>query len=250
MNNVFDKRNSRHIIDNGKRYEFYVDIIGIKKNDKIIPLRIKKPNLVALYLNIADSSYKKASILYDDKIYPKISNSKDNIISDNAFPEGMVLDLIENIVISIIFSYLSVESFINGLIKSDYVDERKIKGHMKKVDSYWIQKHERIEVKIKNIICKEYKIQIDFNTNQIWQNFCKLKKFRDELTHVKREIIIEGKSTQLDFLQNLVGDVLKVDIIESAKNLVELFSKQIKKHPNLPYEFCNDPIDYKDLISN
>ena len=247
-----DKRNDRHFVKDENFYRFETDLLHYKKNNITAPVMINKPNMVAIYLSIADKAFANASHIYNNTIIPNLqydsSNKKYAINIANTDDE--VLNLFEQIFISLIFSYTAVEAFINTLIPSNFTSIQNVDGEEKIVDANWIQRFLPLEDKIKKTI--PIALNINFNANKFkaWSNFAILKKHRDSLIHLKKELIIDNKSSQLNFVQFLVGDILTKDIIESARALIKHISKKIGNHPSIPYEFCSESIELKDVINH
>ncbi|MDP2303309.1 MAG: hypothetical protein Q8N03_12890 [Ignavibacteria bacterium] len=244
-----EKRNDRHFVKDKKLNRFETDFLHYKKDNITAPVMINKPNIVAIYLSIADKAFAEASHIYNNTIIPNLQyDSSKNIYTLNITnADDEVLNLFEQIFISLIFSYTAVEAFINSLIPPDFTISKKIKGKDKVYDCDEIQRHLSLEDKIKKVIPNALKIKLELETT--WQSFYILKTHRDSLIHLKKETFKDLKSTQLDFIQSLVGDILTKDIIESARTLINHISKKIGNHPSIPYEFCSDPIELKNLLN-
>lgn len=249
-----DKRNYRHFKNGERFYRIGTELASYEKDSNKDLIYVNKPNLVAVYLNIADKASQEAKELYNEKIISNLEfDSKSNefkIIDSN--PDSIIFDFFEKIFIAIIFSFTAIEAFINSLIPGDSYIEVKIKGELKKINNKYIQKNISFEEKIKYIIPQIFKIELITNKLPFWRNLTNLKKYRNELIHLKKEENIKTsagnlKSSQLEFLIRIIESCIKEDIIESARELIKFLSKKIGNNPEIPYEFYDAPFDINEL---
>ncbi len=248
--NNFDKRSDRHFKKGDKYYRFVTELFHYKFKNNDAPFNFFKPNMVAIYLSVSDKALQNAVHILNDFLIPNIQYEKvDNSYKLNSVvKEDVVFDFIESIVISVSFAYTAVEAFINSLIPSDFIFPYKDNGILKNVDCFYIQRNIPIDIKIKKVIPKALQVNFHANSFKLWRKFTDLKKYRDELIHLKKDVIINDKSTQLNFIQFLVNDVINENIISSARKLIEYISKKIHNNPTIPYEFCSEPIELSEIL--
>jgi len=243
MDYCCDKRNDRHFKINGKHYRIMTDLLTYndKTNEGVI--LVNKPNLTALYLNISDKAISEAKTIFNEIIIPNLSfNNKEGVFVVNLDSgDSIVFDLLESVLVSVIFAYTAVEAFVNSIIPLDYKEQRQIKGEIKIVDLRFIQRNINMDEKIKKILPKIFNYTFSGKkVDRFWTRFSELEKFRDELIHLKREELIGNRSTQLGFLMYNVSNCIKEDIIESARELIGFISDKIGDHTSIPYEFNNE----------
>lgn len=251
---LFDQRRERHSEMNGKQYakefEFYI------RNDKngSLPVMVELPNIIALFLNISDKSLKNARLIFNDKLESNIK-----YVGVNEYNEGnyykygiennscLVFDLLEETFISAVFAYSAVEATINNLIPNGFALIKIDRGRKVIDDKEYIEKYYKLSTKIKEIIPKVYGLKIDFDKLDFWEPFKKLEYFRNEIVHYKSEEMLGNESNQIGFLTDFIINLLKRDIIESARKLITFLTQNIKFLPGLPHEFCSEPININVL---
>jgi len=223
------------------------------ENNIEAPFMINKPNMVSMYLSIADKSHKTASDLYESKIKPNLKYKESNKTYFLDLPDRIPItfDLLEAIISAIIFAYTAVEGFINSVIPLDYIEVNEREG---KFNCEWIQRNVNLLEKIKRIIPQAYKFSFNANEVKPWSNFTNLEKYRDSLLHLKSEKLNYNTetgiaSTQLNFIQEFVGACMKENIVESAREIISLIASKIGDHPSIPFEFLEKPMDYDNLTN-
>lgn len=244
-----DKRLNRLVKKDDKLFQVYTDLFTYELNGKIGEVLIPKPNLTAIYLGIGDKALENATKIYIDELESNFKYNEKSKIFTIALnnQERSVFDFFENIFISTVFYFMAVEAFVNSLIPADLRLTVVKNGELKVLNYEQIQRDIKLEEKIKKILPKAYKYEFHSNSFPSWRSFTDLKKFRDELVHLKKEIFSEGKSSQLKFIMEMIGRCIQEDILESARALIRDISKKVGNHPALPFEFCNQPIDINQL---
>ena len=146
-----------------------------------------------------------------------------------------------------IFSFSAVEASVNNLIPNSYYEIKK-DGNRKVIDDKeYIEKKYKLTDKIKFVIPNIYKLDFKIGDLSFWESFTKLEIYKNEIIHFKSDEMKNFESKQLEMLTELIFNVIKSDIIESARNLITYLVSQIELLPGLPYEFNKEPIDYEIL---
>lgn len=244
-----DKRNDRYFEKDGKLSKMQTDLFTYVLGEKKGLVFISKPNMIAIYLNIADKAIMNAKEIYETKLIPNlVFNDKRNefeISMDKV--DTVVFDFIEKIIEALVFYYTSVEAFTNSLIPADFKFKAIVNGEVKDVECEWVQKNLKLEEKIKKIIPEIWAFSLDANNLPYWKDFTDIEKFRNELIHLKKEKINNDKSEQLMFLMELIGRAIDKNLLDAPRKLISFISSKVGNHPSLPYEFCNQSFDYKEL---
>lgn len=253
MNKYYDDRNARLIWHNDKYLVPGMGLFKFSGKEFEGPLMTLAPNMIALYLSIADKSYKMAKELYDTNILPNIKNATDTktYYIDSSASIQITLDFIEGLISAVVFSFTAVEGFVNSIIPLNFLFEYKDKGL---VDCDWLQRNLCLEEKIKKVIPKAYSFKFHAKDVNNWERFITHKKYRDSLIHLKGDKLSLNEnnqisSKQLDFIQNLVGDLITTDVVESAREIISYISLKIGDHPSIPIEFSNKAVTYPVLIN-
>lgn len=122
-------------------------------------------------------------------------------------------DYIEAVQEAIVFSYTSVEAFVNLCIPEDYEYKiEKSKGRFELYDSYAIQRNINLKDKIKNIVCKIYKLD-NIITEKFWDDLWKLEQSRNDIIHLKNK---DYKTMIQKYLNPKIFDYIK-----SANQLIK-----------------------------
>lgn len=118
MKDKFDKRNYLHFEKDKKHYRFYTDLFTYSYGENEGPVNINKPNVVALYLDLADKAFDRAKEMYNKSIIPNLKFDQKNELFeiDLNNSDKIAFDFIENIIEATILYYTSIEAFVNSLI--------------------------------------------------------------------------------------------------------------------------------------
>jgi len=239
-----DKRLYQMVKINDVPHRLGFSIFGYSYGGKTAPVVIPQPNLITLYLSISDKAYTKARDLFDNTIEPSLNYhaDSDQFIIDNDRSFELIFDLLEEIITSITFAYSSLEAFANSLIPHNYRKEEKVKRGKIIIDCEFIQRKYDLKKKLKKIIPSVYNFNFEISHSKTWQDFHKIKHFRDELTHLKQEQYIKTDSGQYaskqsDFLQSIIGPFLRDNIIACVREIIQVFVHEIFEHEAFPQEF-------------
>lgn len=153
-----------------------VDAVKINKKE----ITYFTPNNVAILLSISNKSCKEAKSLYHNYF------KHDNKIFDDDVPERSIklVDYIELIQSSIVFSYTALETFINLSIPDDYVFENQnnkgiVEHYNKEAIERWLDLKKKL-----NILKDVY--QTKKLENQKWWTYFKLlEQYRNSIIHQK-----------------------------------------------------------------
>ena len=96
----------------------------------------------------------------------------------------------ENFMITIIFSFLAVEAYVNAMITLD--QNQLFQFKKKNMRVYEIERSLSTDEKIKYILPQITKINIQYDS-QVWQNFLILKQVRDSIVHLKYKDLFSNK---------------------------------------------------------
>jgi hypothetical protein len=247
----FDRRKEREYKSNGeyrtKGFIFY----DRKEERGEAPVRVELPNIIALYLSISDKSLNKVKSIFKDKLESNIKYR--NVFDEESYFEygiensnSLVFDLLEEMFVSVVFAYTAVEATVNNLIPNYYSIIKDEKGRKVIDDKEYIEKHYSLINKIK-LLHEIYKFELDLNKLEFWSSFTELEEYRNELIHYKSDEIKDAGSLQIGFLTDVILNLLRKDIIESARKLIKFLSQKISLVPGLPYEFSKEPIDEDKL---
>ena len=251
-----DLRTETPFSDGDKIFTILLELYKNEQDGNVGAIIIRKPNLVSLYLNIADKSYKNAIKLHDEVLWPNLKYIPDlNIFRFEPLEKmnAFAYDLIEETISTIIFAYMAIEAFVNSLIPSNYKEQRNIKNETIIVDRDFVQKNNSLKDKIKLVVPKIYGFKLNTSEIQSWSKFVKLLGIRHEITHLKAEKLnkkSDGKyySNQLNILTDLIYEVLKNSIHDSARDIIKYFIDKIDKIPMCPLEYLKNVPSIKDLI--
>ena len=213
-NDIRDERSIKlHSKNNDKIYFFSKGKEAKYLDKKIIYFT---PNNISLSLNLMKKSYKRSKKLL--KILLSKSDSK--IIQLVEEDKETLYDYFEEITTSIIFSYISIEAFVNAAIPEDFIYE---KINEKKVKELWnkesIERWLSTSQKVSEILPTILKTN-EIKKEDFWIRFKELEKIRNEIVHQKT--IEDG--TLLD--SELYNKLLSPDIfrkISSSLSVIKFF---------------------------
>ena len=224
-NDIRDERSIKlHSKNNDKIYFFSKGKEAKYLDKKIIYFT---PNNISLSLNLMKKSYKRSKKLL--KILLSKSDSK--IIQLVEEDKETLYDYFEEITTSIIFSYISIEAFVNAAIPEDFmyekINEKKVKESWNKENiERWLSTSEKVSDILPRILKTNEIKKEDF-----WVRFKELEKIRNEIVHQKT--IEDG--TLLD--SELYNKLLSPDIfrkISSSLSVIKFFYNYDNAHPYFP----------------
>lgn len=208
---LFDTRfESPYIsIENGSQEVVFQRIDKIVLNDCI--RSYLSINHVSININTLNNSINRAQSMYELLLANTKSESDfhDDVYNRDALVERskIICDYVEAIQEAIVFSYTSLESFVNMSIPNDYVYIKRAKhGVEEHFNCEGIQKYLPLKEKLKNIMCDIYKIE-NLTQEPFWQDYCKLEELRNSIIHLKKD---ETKS--------LISELLKRKTFETANS--------------------------------
>lgn len=189
------KKPSIYCIQVGRKDLYAVNKLRYKKNIFILP----EGNPVTFYYSIAYDilpQTDEARIVLIDSLKGEESKYRwrTSVAFSYVFKVGAS---------GVIFSFLALEAFMNQCLP----DYAKIECNKKLVDKNTIQRYSRFEDKLRIIIPKVE--QRDFITDhpRKVEVIMKLKKLRDELTHLK-----ENRKDALAAYDNIYNEILNMDL--------------------------------------
>jgi len=215
----------------------------------IAPLKVTVPNIPAMYLNISDRSLKSAQNIFRKKLEPFISFNIDENYYEFSIENGdnIFFNVLEDLFISIVFTYAAVESIVNNLIPNNYFEKTTENSKEITIGKSWIEKNVKLTEKIKIYLPKIHSVKINVNDLKYWNSFKSLEYFRNELVHFKSEEYINDTLKCGPFLSKLFFEQSKNDIIESGRKVIHMLTTIIPDLQGLPHEFHEE---YYDLNKN
>jgi hypothetical protein len=255
-----DKRREIFIID-GDYCQTSITIYEENVNNIKIPMHALKFNLVALLLNVSDSSLEQAQTIYRDLESSRI------LIEDRGekpfyeYPKDKhcnFIDFTEKYFTSIVFAYSAVEAYVNSLIKKD-IELPNRKEELESLTINDIEQRIGLKEKIKEIIPFSRNITINTDEMPFWSDFCDLIKYRNEIAHPKSEKltvvlnknrdITQVKSSQIKVLNELYHDARNKDIVRSARKVIGFLASKTDYPEVTPLEFRNyEPANLMDYV--
>lgn len=225
---IFDTRINKPIcikkiegdIEVGSMVYQELDQISFKKNS----LLYFPPNNVAILLSISKRFLNEAKSIFESKMDPnKFNHSLDNAKGDRKRylmeKSKIVCDFIENIQISIVFSYTALEAFCNLSIPDDYEykTEIKNKGTTEVYDKKAIERWIPLKEKLCKILPEIYKTK-KLENQKFWGYYVILEKYRNDIIHQKS---IE----RTEFYKNYFRKDL-FNVCQSGEEIIKFFYEQ------------------------
>ncbi|MGV8017915.1 MAG: hypothetical protein AB2L26_06980 [Ignavibacteria bacterium] len=199
-------------------------------------------------------SFDKANDIFLNILFKNISDNGDRfeIISDEGIKA--IYEMFESTIISVVFSFLSIEILVNNLIPNNCIFLQKDKGKNKILV---LRKHEiefRFDIifKIKNLIPRIYNCDLNLGKEQFWEDFLRLKKYRDELVHLKSQKISlnDNKSELTIKIIEMFENLINKEVIKSSKTLIRHLRDKIGVVPGFPKEYIGDTLQYEEYINH
>ncbi len=150
------------------------------------------PDASALALDISMLSTEKAIRFKEMIKYKNIISSFGEGISVTEETTPYLYDYFENFMITVIFSFLAVEAYVNAMITLD--QNQLFEFKKKKMRVYEIERALSTDEKIKYILPQITNKNIQYDS-QVWQNFLILKQVRDSIVHLKYKDLFSSEDT-------------------------------------------------------
>ena len=228
---IFDIRANKPIcfksikngVEEGSMVYQELDQIHFKNNN----LLYFPPNNVAILLSISKRFLNEAKKIFENKIDSnKINHSLDNVEGnrkEHLIEKSKILyDFIEDIQISIVFSYTALEAFCNLSIPDNY--EYKIKNNRKGTievyDKRAIERWIPLREKLSQILPEIYQTK-RIKKQKFWNYYIKLEKYRNDIIHQKT-------IKRTEFYKNYFRKDI-FDVCQSAENIIKFFYEQHAK---------------------
>lgn len=200
---------------------------GLEAKNGKVKILFNEPNNISLALSIMKKSFKKSYSLYTKLDLLQGSGTKD--IKEKNKP--ILYDYFEEIITSLTFAYIAIESFSNAAIPENYcheiINEKGIKEIWPKES---IERWMTTSDKVSEILPKIFKSS-NIKNEPYWSHFKELEKLRNGIIHQRT---IE-KGTKLD--SEIYKILISYDIfskIKSAISVIEFFYKLDNAHPFFP----------------
>ena len=191
------------------------------------------PNNVGVLLSITNKSLVTAKTIFEKQIDPnkhnhslkKAEGDRKNLMIKKSI---IIYDFIEIIQTCIVFSYTSIEAFVNLSIPDDYKYEQKLenKGILETYDKTAIERWVPLKQKLGKILVDIYDTE-DITKKPLWTYFQKLEQYRHDIIHQK-------SIDRVEFYKNYFNkDIFKV--CACAEEIIDFFYKQhAKKNASNP----------------
>lgn len=187
---------SGHIVEKGARIKL-VSVIDLAKKKK---LTIPVPDLTALYVDSSAKAWEEFSVL---KQKYKITSSLRKEVS---FPtDESAIDAIENIAISVITAYSSIEAFCNSSIPDDheYWHLKRSKHIFEKSDKKEIERYFSTAHKLNQVLPSIFRVDPPKGKSPVWVSYKALKESRDALIHAKSDETRSGNTSKINLWEKL-----------------------------------------------
>jgi len=193
-----------------------------------------QPNDVSLYSHISKSFLEKGKIFYNETIVFRLKNYGGRFPSREKQKE--YYDYFETIIISIIFSYTSIETFVNICIPNNYKFTETKNGEEIINDKIDIEKRFSLRRKLLEII-REVLNTPDPSKEKWWSKLIELEDIRDEIIHTKQS---KSEERYSKLLSPKIYHIIQVNQ-EIIRYYGEFISKNKKELlEEFPYDFGYD----------
>lgn len=182
------------------------------------------PNEIALALGASRSAYRRASA--KQKELKDLAGATSTIFGRDA---SVFYDVLEDLQISVIFSYKAIESLCNALIPESYVYEiEDARGIVQRYRKDQIERWVATSTKVKDILPEV--IGCPKPSEQgFWSDFKSIEKLRNELVHSKSK-------SSADVLSELFSSKIP-RYLSSTIDLIEFFHSHSKDRQKFPVSF-------------
>lgn len=239
-------RNNEEISLGHSSFEFKLE--GTQEYKKLMTFH---PNFTALFLNISDKNFQASKQIYEDIIIPNLIDKGNYCELECENSESIFYDFYEAILISIFFAYNAVECLVNNLIPNYSVVFSKTKENECILKSKnCIERFVGLEEKVKNILPKIYGYAFNPGKIKCWSDFKTLIKYRNEIAHFKSFEYDDYKNNQIDFINKMIVNVITMDIVESARKLIQYLNSKINNVPGFPSEFSKEKLNLDDYLKH
>jgi len=201
---------------------------------------LDRPNDVGLYSSICQKNLVAAKKFYDETILIRHKYYMGNF--PIAEQQVEYFDYFELITTALIFSFSSIEAFVNSFIPDDYSFTRP--GGTAVMDKSKIERTLPLTYKLKNILTDIYQTT-NPETEDWWQDLAELQELRDQTIHTKQHF------SQQRYSRLLSNDIFKIiGVYEVIINYYGEYIKLYDRHliNDFPYNFGFDQI-YPSLMS-
>lgn len=185
------------------------------------------PNNISLSLNIMKKALNSAKSKYTSIIDSKTSNK----IKLNQKEQAVLYDYFEEIITSITFAYISVESMANAAIPEDYTYKKE---NTKGVIEIWgkdsIERWMLTSEKLSNILPNIFKTT-NITDEPFWPKFKELETLRNNIVHQKTK---ENGSILNDEIFKLILQKDVFEKIQSSLKVIKFFYDYDNGHPYFP----------------
>lgn len=176
----FNKPQIHRYHENGKLKNSIIikEIDQVKINKK--EMTYFTPNNVAILLSISSKSFKESKELFNNYFIDDIKIFDDDV----PIRSTKLINYIESIQTSIVFSYTALETFINLSIPDDYIYETKnskgiVENYNKEAIERWLDLKKKL-----NILKEVYKTN-KLENQKWWSYFILLEQYRNSIIHQK-----------------------------------------------------------------
>ena len=217
------KNNSTHLLQP-------IETIQSDKNE----ISFFKPNIVALFANIANQELKSAKTIYNESIHSKISQS--GKIDFKKEEHNLLFDYFEKVQMSIVAIYTAVEAFANIAIPNDYkIEKRNSKNIIEIWEKENIERWINTSEKISDILPSILNV-ISPKKLKIWSYFKSLENIRNDIIHPKATS--GSKKIDMNFLNKLLKENI-FKTVESGFGIIQYFCQKDNLHPFFPMGFSD-----------
>ena len=205
----------------------------VLSSDSLRTLMVQ-PNDVSIYSNISSTFLKKGKKFFDETIIPRLSYYSGSYPTPEKQKE--YFNYFETIIISLIFSYTSIESFVNICIPFNYRYNKRKEGEVITYDKTDIERNFNLREKLKTIL-RDILMTPDPSKEKWWSNFVKLENIRNEIIHTKQS---KSEETYSKLLSQSIFEIIPVNI-----EIIKYYGKYISKNKeellvDFPYGFGFD----------
>jgi len=209
---------------------------------------------MSIYTNISKTHLEQGEKYFFEVLQLNLKMSLGNSPSDEQQME--YYDYFETMIISIIFSYTSIESFVNICIPVHYKHNFKQKGERKEWSKSEIEQFMSLRDKLKKVLRKVLKTP-DPSKEEWWNDLIKLESLRKQLIHPKSK----QKKSEKRYSELLNKEVF--DVIRVNQSVIRFLGKYIFDNNSrlldeYPYDFgyddfipkVMDTINFKTLYNS
>lgn len=215
----------------GKRFEF--DTNWVLSSDTLETMMIR-PNEVSLFNHISDMFLEKGKTFFKETLLFRLQHQSGRFPTIEDQKE--YYDFFETMMVSLIFSYTSIETLVNICIPFYFKKRIRENGKYRWIFKQDVEREFELTRKM-NPILKDILRTPDPSSQSWWKPFLELKGIRDEIIHSK-----QSKSEEL-YSQFLTERI--IPIIEVKNEIIKFYGKYINLNKrelleDFPYDFGFD----------